>query len=70
MNITISSYNNHIPVRDGKTSFSNWVTQYERHLRVIFEMFLNELPEIEDKEENYIKMAKILYRYSSRVNIS
>ena len=70
MNITVSSYNNHIPVRDGKISFPNWATQYEKHIRTIFEMFLNELPELTDSRENYIKVAKTLYRYSSRVNIS
>lgn len=70
MNITVSSYNNHIPVRDGKTSFPNWVAQYDRHIRFIFEIFMNELPEIEDTNENYIKVAKTLYKYSSRVNIS
>lgn len=70
MYITISSYNNHIPRRDGKVAFTTWVNEYERHIRFIFEIFIISLPDIKDIPENYIRLAKVLYRYSSRVNIS
>ena len=70
MEITISSYNNHIPKRDGNVSFSEWTNEYKRHIRFIFEIFRRELPEIKDTRENYIKLSKSLYKYSSRVNIS
>ena len=68
MYITISSYNNHIPKRDVKVAFTTWAKEYERHIRFIFEIFINALPDIKDTPGNYIKLAKILYRYSSRVN--
>lgn len=62
---TISSYNNHIPHRDVDTSFKIWLNVNERHIRIIFEIFLVELPEIADTRVNYIKFARRIYKKSS-----
>ena len=64
---TVSYYNNHIPHRYLDTPFKVWLSVNGRHLRYIFEIFLSELEEIKDTEENYIKFSRKIYNNSSRV---
>jgi hypothetical protein len=64
---TISSFNNHIPCRSQDTPFKIWLYSNNRHLRCVFEIFLNELEEINDTEKNYIKFCRKVYNKSSGV---
>jgi len=64
---TISDFINHIPHRDAETPFKIWINVNDRHLRYIFEIFLSQLDEIKDTEQNYIKLARKIYENSSRV---
>ena len=64
---TISCLNNHIPMRDSHTSFQDWLKIYNYHVRNIYMMFREELPDIKDTQSNYIKIANMIYNMSSRV---
>ena len=64
---TISSFNNHIPCTSQDTPFKVWINVHNQDLRCIFEIFLNELQDINDTEKNYIKFCRKVYNKSSGV---